>query len=405
MNNIKGKKILLLGGSSVLIPVINKCHDLGIETITCDYLPNNAAHKYSDQYVNLSVVDQEAILKKSEELNIDGIISFACDAGVVTASYVAEKLGLPFQGPYESVKILQDKGLFRKFLLENGFNSPHAKSYKCVSDAIKDKDYFRWPVIVKPVDSAGSKGVTRVDDPNELDDAANAALANSLSHRFIVEDFLRFSGYHSSADDFTVNGELKFCTYSDQLFDKNAKNPYAPSLIVWPTTMSQTNQNYLTSETQRLMKLLKMKTGIYNIESCIDENDNPYLMEVSPRGGGCQIAVVQKLATGIDLIEAEILKAVNVPINIQQSKINGIWCVLVIHSNDILGRFNNVVIDQNIKDKYIKMIDISVKQGEMIYPFTGGNKAIGNLIMNFNNRDEMRDIISNKSKWLKIIVD
>ncbi|MFR4971191.1 MAG: ATP-grasp domain-containing protein [Lachnospiraceae bacterium] len=107
-------------------------------------------------------------LDAARKLNIDGIMSFACDPGVVTAAYVAEQMGLPNVGPYESVCILQNKGKFREFLTKNGFNVPTAKGYKNAAAALKDIEMFHWPVIVKPTDSAGSKGVTKVDKPKDL---------------------------------------------------------------------------------------------------------------------------------------------------------------------------------------------------------------------------------------------
>ena len=110
------KKLMILGGSRYIFPVIKAAHDLGIYVITCDYLPHNIAHKYSDEYCNISIIDKEKILATAKKLNIDGIMSFACDPGVVTAAYVAEQMGLPNVGPYESVCILQNKWKFREFL-------------------------------------------------------------------------------------------------------------------------------------------------------------------------------------------------------------------------------------------------------------------------------------------------
>ena len=107
------KKLMLLGGSRYLLPVIEAAHKLGCYVITCDYLPDNYAHKYADEYCNVSIIDKEAVLEAAQRLQIDGIMSFACDPGVVTAAYVAEKMGFPFQCSYESACILQDKGLFR----------------------------------------------------------------------------------------------------------------------------------------------------------------------------------------------------------------------------------------------------------------------------------------------------
>src|SRR5574344_1315372 len=96
------KKLILLGGIRYLLPVIKEAHKLGIHVITADFLPNNIAHKFSDEYVNVSIIDKDAVLKVAKEKKIDGIMSFACDPGVVTASYVAEQMGLPFQGSYKS---------------------------------------------------------------------------------------------------------------------------------------------------------------------------------------------------------------------------------------------------------------------------------------------------------------
>ena len=146
-----------------MIPVIKTAHELGIYVITCDYLPENVAHKYADEYHNVSIIDKEATLEVAQRVNIDGIISFACDPGVVTAAYVAEKMRLPFQCSYRAASILQDKGLFREFLKEHNFNVPNAKRYTDKLSVYADIDYLNWPVIVKPVDSAGSKGVNRVD--------------------------------------------------------------------------------------------------------------------------------------------------------------------------------------------------------------------------------------------------
>ena len=403
MDKSNKKKLMILGGSRYAIPVIDKAHELGCYVITCDYLPDNIAHKYSDEYCNISIIDKEAVLQKAKELKIDGITSFACDPGVVTAAYVAEKMGLPFQGSYESTCILQDKGLFRKFLKDNGFNVPNAKRYTDINEPMKDIEYFNWPVIVKPTDSAGSKGVTKVEKPENLNNAIKIALNGAHNGAFIIEDFLTFEGYHSSADPFTVNGDLKFVTYSDQLFDIEADNPYTPAYIIWPSTMKEENQKILSEETQRLMKLLNMKTGIYNIESCVAEG-KPYLMEVSPRGGGCKIAELQKLAFDIDLIENEIRNAIGLPLNeIKQNKCNGVWCEMVVHARPgESGILKGIEINPEIKQKYVKVIDMTAKEGDMVLPFTGANMSVGDMFLRFDSREELDEIMSKTNEWLKI---
>jgi phosphoribosylaminoimidazole carboxylase (NCAIR synthetase) len=136
------KKLLLLGGAEYLLPYIKAAHDLGVYVITCDYLPDNIAHKYSDEYTNVSIIDKEAVLTKAKELQIDGIISPATDPGVVTASYVAEKMGLP-GCPYKSVDILQHKDKFRAFLRDNGFTVPNSAGFDNKDDALAGAKKFK----------------------------------------------------------------------------------------------------------------------------------------------------------------------------------------------------------------------------------------------------------------------
>lgn len=398
------KKLMLLGGSRYLLPVIEAAHKLGIYVITCDYLPDNIAHKYADEYCNESVIDKDAVLARARQLQIDGIMSFACDPGVVTAAYVAEKMHLPFQGSYEAVSILQDKGKFRSFLTENGFNCPHAKRYEDADAPLRDVDFFTWPVIVKPTDSAGSKGVTRVDKPEDLKSAIETALNGAHNGAFIVEDFLTFEGYHSSADLFTIDGKLKFVSFSDQLFDKEADNPYTPALIIWPTTMKQAHQDYLTREIQRLMELLHMRNGIYNIETCAGSDGKPYIMEVSPRGGGCKIAELQRLAYGVDLIEQEVKCAVGMqPDEITQTECNGTWCEMVVHAGGGEGGIlDEVVFDELVARKHIKVVDLATKPGDIVSPFTGANAALGDVFVRAETREELQNLIENKERWMQI---
>lgn len=145
INSMKQKKLMLLGGIRYLLPVIKAAHAQGYYVITADYLPDNIAHKFSDEYINVSIIDKEAVLKIAREKNIDGIMSFGVDPGVITASYVQNQMGLPSFGPYESVDILQHKDKFRVFLKENDFNVPWAFSFSSETEAWEARNNFSYP--------------------------------------------------------------------------------------------------------------------------------------------------------------------------------------------------------------------------------------------------------------------
>lgn len=397
------KKLLLLGGARYLLPVIEAAHKLGIYVITCDYLPDNIAHKYSDQYLDVSIIDKDAVLEAAKKEKIDGIMSFATDPGVVTAAYVAEKMGLPAAGSYESVSILQDKGRFRKLLTDNGFAVPHARSYESISAAQKDTDYFNWPVIVKPVDSAGSKGVTKVDSPADLEKSIKYALEFSHSNKFIIEDFIEKKGCSSDSDCFSIDGKLVVTTFSSQRFDAKAENPYAPMAYSWPSTFTKEHEKELKSELQRLLKLLDMKSSIYNVETREGVDGKAYIMEVSPRGGGNRLAEMVRYATGMDLISASVKAAVGMPITgLEQKDYDGSWAEYVLHSIKE-GLFEEVWIASEFKDKVVEL-DVWIKPGDEVHPFTAANFAIGTVVLRFNSKEEMEEAMLHMSDYIKVVV-
>lgn len=397
------KKLMLLGGMRYLLPVIEAAHKLGIYVITCDYLPNNIAHKYSDEYQNISILDKEAVLDKARELKIDGILSFACDPGVTTASYVAEKLNLPCAGSYKSISILQNKSKFRKFLTENNFNVPVAKGYSRIKEALNDINMFHWPVIVKPTDSAGSKGVKKVDDPKNLKESIEYAISFSHSNEFIIEDFLEKKGQSSDCDSFSVNGELKFISFSAQRFDKNCENPYTPAAYSWPATISKENQKYLKNEIQRLIKLLNLGTSIYNIETreCID--GKPYIMECSPRGGGNRLAEMMRYCTGVDLITNAVRAAIGEEIvEIEQKDVNGYWAEIILHSEK-KGVFKNLYISEELKNNIVET-DLWIEKDTEVGGFSGANEAIGTLVLKFETEEQLENVINNQDEYIRVIL-
>ena len=394
---------MLLGGIRYLLPVIKAAHEQGYYVITADYLPENIAHKYSDEYVNVSIIDKEAVLKVAQEKRIDGIMSFGVDPGVVSAAYVQEKMCLPSFGPYESVCILQNKDRFRAFLAEHGFNVPKAKWYSRKEDALADCDAFGFPVIVKPTDSAGSKGVMRVDDKRQWQVAVKHAFDKSFSGHIIVEDFIEKQGCSSDTDSFSVDGELKFVSFNAQRFDLNATNPYTPAAFSWPSTFTKEQEDFLTSEIQRLISLLGMKTNIYNIETRIGKNGKPYIMELTPRGGGNRLCEMLQYATGVDLITAMTRYIVgdSVPI-IKQKPYNGHWAEVILHA-DRMGVFDSLELSKNLPAEVVEE-DLWVEKGDFVNSFEGANDAIGTLVLRFDKEEEMVNAIENISSWLKVIV-
>ena len=398
------KKLMLLGGIRYLLPVIKAAHEQDYYVITADYLPDNIAHKYSDEYVNVSIIDKEAVLKVAQEKQIDGIMSFGVDPGVVSASYVQNKMGLPSFGPFESVEILQNKDKFRAFLAKNGFNVPQAKGYDSVESALAESYWYPWPVIVKPTDAAGSKGVSRVDKLEYLKPALEYAIKHSISGHIIVEEFIDKQGCSSDTDSMSVDGKLVFTSFCAQRFDAEAMNPYTPAAYSWPSTFTKDQEEYLTSEIQRLITLLKLKTVVYNIEVRVAPNGKPYIMELTPRGGGNRLCEMLRYATGVDMITAITRAIVGDPIlePIEQKPYNGHWAEIILHA-DKDGIYDHLEISKDLPAEIVEE-DLWVRKGDHVESFEGANNAIGTLVLKFDTAEALEYAITNQREWLNVVV-
>lgn len=395
------KKLLVLGGDHFTIPVVEAAHQQGYYVITCDYLPDNVAHKVSDEYVNFSTTDKEGILEWARDNSIDGIVTFT-DSGVVTTAYVQHHLGLPQIGPLESVEILQNKARFRQFLTNNGFVVPKAKGFSKKEDALASKDFFTLPVIVKPVDAAGSKGVTKVSKWEELESAVDWAIKFSFSGDIIIESFIEKKGCSSDCDCFSVDGQFKFISFSAQRFDEQVAGEYTPAAFSWPSTLGNEVEKELSKELQRLISLLGMRTTVYNVETRVGTDGKPYIMEISPRGGGNRLSEMMRLATGVDMITGAVRAAVGDSVEIEQKPLDGYWAEIIVHA-DKTGILDRIYVDQEY-EPYVVEKDFWYKKGDSVKEFQSARDAIGTLILKFDSSFELEKAITSISNWLFVIV-
>ena len=339
----------------------------------------------------------------ARKLQIDGIMSFAVDPGVVTAAYVQEQMGLP-GNPYESVCILQNKDRFRNFLSQHGFTVPKAKGFSSIEEALGETYWYPWPVIVKPTDAAGSKGVTRVDKLEDLRSALEYAFEHSISKRVIVEEFIEKVGCSSDTDSFSVDGKLKFISFSAQRFDEDAANPYTPSAYSWPSTFTIEQETELKAEIQRLLTLLGMRTSIYNIETRIGTNGKLYIMEVSPRGGGNRLSEMLHFSTGVDLITNAVRAAVgDEVVGIEQKPYNGHWAEIILHAGKA-GHFVGLDINKDFYETHVFQTDLWVKEGDKVSSFNGANDAIGTLVLKFDSEKELVYTLAHQTDYINVVI-
>lgn len=398
------KKILLLGGSAQQVVAVETSKKLGYFTVLCDYLPDNPGQYAADKFYLVSTTDKEAVLAVAKKENIDGILAYASDPAAPTAAYVAEQMGLP-GSPYESVNILCNKDLFRKFLKENGFCTPVAKGYMDAASALKDikENFFKFPVIVKPVDSSGSKGVSRIDSVHEAEKKLEYAMSFSRGKRVIVEEFVEKFGYQIAGDGLSVDGKLVFRYFANDHFNPKCANPFVPISASFPYNMPANVQEKVHNEIQRLLTALNMKTTTYNFDIRIDKDYNVYLMEVAPRDGGNYIPDVIRYATGVDLVECSVKAALGENIVEKFGKPSGYYAYYAVHSLQD-GILKEVHFSEEGK-KHILENHLLVKPGDAVKAFTGANTTLGCLLMKFDSMEQMLDMMDHSEEWIDVIME
>lgn len=399
------KKLMLLGGSAQQIVAIETAKKLGYETVLCDYLPDNPGQWHAHRFYQVSTTDKQAVLAVARKEQIDGILAYASDPAAPTAAYVAQELGLP-GSPYDSVDILCSKDRFRSFLAEHGFCTPKAKGYGDLEQAYADLEaaMFKLPVIVKPVDSSGSKGVSQINALEDAKPILSYAMSFSREKRIIIEEYVEMYGYQIAGDGLSVDGELVFRYFANDHFNPKCVNPFVPISASFPYNMPETVQNKVHAEIQRLITLLGMKTTTYNFDLRIDDEFNVYLMEVAPRDGGNYIPQIIRYATGVDLVECSVKAAMGEPIDCSSfGKPTGYWAYFAVHSLKD-GVLDRVAIDESVVKNNIVENHILKKPGDEINAFTGANTTLGILLMKFDSMEQMLHMMDHSEEWIRVVL-
>lgn len=289
------KKILVLGAGFLQQFIIKRAHELGYYVLAVDGDTNAVGYKYADQHDIISITDQAACLDYAIKNNVDGVITAATEHAVIPCAYIAEKMQLPGNS-VEVAKQLKNKYLVRKRLIDNEIDDVKQCFEVDCNTNISEID-VSFPVIVKPCEGSGSRGISKVNSRAELTEACNAAVAASSSGTAEIEDFVEGSEY--GIESFVYNGEITVLAVSKKHM---TKAPYYAEL-------GHNIPNDLTAEVEarakniakRAIKALGINIGGVNMDILIDKHDSIYIVDIGMRMGGNLIGShLIPIGTGVD---------------------------------------------------------------------------------------------------------
>lgn len=310
----KTKKIAIIGASYLQEPLIQKAKSMGIETHVFAWQANDVGEKSADYFYPISIVEKDKILAKCEEIEIDGICSIASDLAAVTVNYVAHKMGLTGNS-LECTDISTNKHLMRRTFKKN--NDPSPKSIMVEdADDLNIKN-FEYPIIVKPTDRSGSRGITKLCTSDGLAEAIKRAKDQSFEKKVLIEEFA--TGDEYSVECVSWHREHHFLAITKKF--TTGSPHFIETGHLQPAPVSKELLGKVKAIVFHALDSLKIENGASHTELKISSEGKIMLIEIGGRMGGDFIGSnLVELSTGIDFVKAVIQIALGEKPNIQAAK-------------------------------------------------------------------------------------
>ena len=400
-NSKTSNKLLLLGGSHAEIPLIKAAQELGWFVITTGNNRDGLGHPYADKTVFADFSNKEAMLELAKTEGVTAVCSGCNDFALLSTVYVCEQLGLPGHDSYATSLEIHHKDRYRALATRLGIPTPQAKVVHNEQEFEKAIAALTFPIIVKPVDLTGGKGIHRATNVEEARAAYKDATSRTRQDHIVVEEFIEGTNHGFSA--MLVKGKVAFAFADNEQY---FINKYLVSGANTPSTTPDTGLAKLRDYSERIARELNLVDGILHIQY-IEKNDGtPFIIEICRRPPGDLYIKFVKYATGIDYPKFIVMAETGEDISsIADAPTQGFWlrhCVMAgknIENNSVVREVSFAPeIQGNIVEKFLWYKPGEVVTDKLIY------KA-GIVFFHFDTLSEMQDKTKRMTELVKIITD
>lgn len=411
-NSKTPNKLLLLGGSHAEIPLIKAAKELGWFVITTGNNRDGLGHPYADKTVFADYSNKEAMIELARHENVQAVCSGCNDFSLLSTVYVCEQLGLPGHDSYATSLEIHHKDKYRALATRIGIPTPKAitVSANLGNKEISDENYaafenaiaaLTFPIIVKPIDLTGGKGVHRAATIEEARVAYKDACSRTRQDHIVVEEYVEGTNHGFSA--MLVKGKVAFAFADNEQY---FINKYLVSGANTPSTTPDTGLAKLRDYSERIARELNLVDGILHIQY-IEKNDGtPIIIEICRRSPGDLYIKFVKYATGIDYPKFIVMAETGADISsIADAPTQGFWlrhCVMAgnnIENNSVVREVSFAPeIQGNIVEKFLWYKPGEIVTDKLIY------KA-GIVFFHFDTLSEMQDKTKRMTELVKIITD
>ena len=373
-------KIVIIGANSFQNPIILKAKEMGYETHVFAWKSGDIGEKTADYFYPISIVEKEKILEQCKKIKPKAVVSIASDLAVSTVNYLASKLNLIANKP-ENSKICTNKYEMRK-----AFKTANIKVPKFIEvgiDEIVDIDEFKMPIIVKPTDRSGSRGITLVKRKEDLKDAINHAIESSFEKKAIVEEFIYGDEY--SCECISYRGKHIFLTTTKK-FTTGAPN-FIETGHIQPSGLSRTQEEYVKIEVFKALDALKIENGPSHSEFKIDNEGNVNIIEVGGRmGGDCIGSDLVKISTGYDFLKLTLDVSLGKEPILEKSYEPHIAVIKFIFNKEEVDRLDR------IKEKFPNSIYYISEISDLNHEIVDSSSRYGYYILQCKDLKELKEI-------------
>ena len=292
------RKIAIIGANSFQNPLILKAKEMGFETHVFAWQDGSIGEKTADYFYPISIVEKEEILEKCREIQPEAVVTIASDLANITVQYVAEGLGL-VHNSRESIEISTNKYLMRQAFAKAGVPTPKFMVAEEGQDLSEAKE-MSYPVIVKPTDRSGSRGINKISSFEELPAAIKDSVENSFQKKAIIEEYLEGEEY--SCECISYKGKHHFLAVTKKY------TTGAPHFIetghLEPAKLPEGKEDKVIGQIFQALDALKIENGASHSEFKMDAEGNVKIIEIGSRmGGDCIGSDLVKISTGYDFVQ------------------------------------------------------------------------------------------------------
>ncbi len=395
----EGKQLLFLGGALFQVPALKRAKELGCYVILADRDTEVPGRAYADEFLTISTADQERILQAALQHKIDGIMTYASDSSVATVAFVAKELGLPGNPP-AAVETIRRKDLFREFQRNYCLPHPRFTPASSLATAVDTTNALTFPLVLKPVDSAGTRGHSVIYGRNEMTQAFEKAKNASRIGIVIIEELINADMMELDGDIWFENGKLAFRHYGHNHFVKN-RISNVPNGEIFPGFFGWEVETQLDNQFDTIIHELKLSNGCINFDALVAKG-TVYIVDVGLRNGGNYVPEMIQLSTGFDLTAAAIHSALGLEYNAPWPKCpSPVPVASHLIGSRFHGRFMGMNFDPELKP-FIVEVRPFIKVGDEIQPYTRSDLAAGIVFLRFPSMDTLRECMDRIEDLIKL---